>query len=338
MGTYRLMLAILVMLAHMGTNIGGRAQGVAAVVSFFIISGFVMTALIKRNYPTLSVAPWFFLDRAMRIFPQYLFYVVLTVAAFAWAGIKVPFIGGITVKSVLANAFLLPTGLYTWEAFGAVWIPQAWSLGLEATFYLFIPFLLILNLRIWAVIASMVVFTIAYLGIINTETWGYMSLSGTLFIFLCGSMLYDYRAAHNTKVIAAVYVYSLVLFVFVYNIPSLQLKWSFEVLLGVLLGLPVIIILSKIKSGLIDAELGNISYGAYLNHSLIIYLFEAASLDLTEKKVQLAVILSSILCGWFSFYLVERPVVLLRRRLRTTTKNSREVKHETSCDAVHASK
>lgn len=48
MGAYRLLLALLVALSHMGVKFWGVNLGVVAVISFFIISGFVMTSLIER--------------------------------------------------------------------------------------------------------------------------------------------------------------------------------------------------------------------------------------------------------------------------------------------------
>lgn len=319
MGTYRLALAVLVMLGHMGINFGGRAQGVASVVSFFIISGFVMTATIRRNFSSFNSIPRFFVDRAMRIFPQYLLYVFLTVAAFAWVGIEVPFMSGITAENVIANALLVPLGLYSWNIFGAVWIPQGWSLGLEATFYLVIPFLIFCNLRKWVMIPSMMVFTAAYLGYINTEIWGYMSLSGTLFMFLCGSFLYEIKDRYNPSIIVAVFIFSAALFYHLTNTPSLHFRWSYEVLLGLIIGLPVVFILSRIRTGALDHHLGNISYGVYLNHSLIIFLFDAAGLKHDTLVIQAAIIASSILAGWITFNLVEKPVIKLRRHLRSSS-------------------
>jgi len=322
MGLYRLLLAILVMLAHMGVNFNGHAQGVSAVVSFFIISGFVMTALVRKNYPSIASIPMFLLDRAMRIFPQYLFYLALTIAAFIFIKIEIPFINDINAKNIIANAFLVPTGLYSWEDYGAVWIPQGWSLGLEAKFYLLIPFLLFFMLRKATAILSMAVFLIAYLGIINTETWGYMSISGTVFIFLCGSFLFDIKERKNKISLCIIYVFVALLFFTLQQQPHLQAHWNYEVLQGFLIGLPVVAILSRLKSNKIDYELGNISYGAYLNHSLIIFCFDAWELGHQSFAMQASVILCSILFGWISFHLVESPVVKLRRRLR---RKAREV-------------
>jgi peptidoglycan/LPS O-acetylase OafA/YrhL len=71
-------------------------------------------------------------------------------------------------------------------------IPQAWSLSLEVFFYFVIPFIVIWgNKRSFAVvvIASLCIFFVAYLGIINTDEWGYRRLPGALFMFLAGAAM-----------------------------------------------------------------------------------------------------------------------------------------------------
>ena len=55
--------------------------GVGAVANFFIISGYVMAGIMRANYSHLGKPTLFFyLDRALRIFPQYLFYLLATQA------------------------------------------------------------------------------------------------------------------------------------------------------------------------------------------------------------------------------------------------------------------
>ena len=50
MGYYRLILALLVAASHAGLTFGRFNPGEIAVVSFFLLSGYVMTALIDRHY------------------------------------------------------------------------------------------------------------------------------------------------------------------------------------------------------------------------------------------------------------------------------------------------
>jgi peptidoglycan/LPS O-acetylase OafA/YrhL len=48
---------MLVAISHMGVTVAGFNPGVIAVVSFLIISGFVMTSLIERNYSARANSP-----------------------------------------------------------------------------------------------------------------------------------------------------------------------------------------------------------------------------------------------------------------------------------------
>jgi peptidoglycan/LPS O-acetylase OafA/YrhL len=70
-GTLRFVLAIVVALSHTGTVFLGYNTGVVAVVSFFMISGYVMALLIEKHYGSVGRVGHFYLDRAARLFPQF---------------------------------------------------------------------------------------------------------------------------------------------------------------------------------------------------------------------------------------------------------------------------
>jgi peptidoglycan/LPS O-acetylase OafA/YrhL len=60
LGTYRLLLAYLVVCSHLGMDLGVHFGvninvnvGVAAVVCFYALSGFVMAALMERHYQSI---------------------------------------------------------------------------------------------------------------------------------------------------------------------------------------------------------------------------------------------------------------------------------------------
>ena len=71
----------MVVVSHAGVTFAGLNPGVIAVVVFYLISGYVMAALVRGHYLAPPLPLLFYADRAGRIFPQYLFYVV---AALAW--------------------------------------------------------------------------------------------------------------------------------------------------------------------------------------------------------------------------------------------------------------
>jgi len=77
MGIFRLLLAISVLISHTQRTYFGLNLGVVAVISFLMLSGFVMTILIEKHYNSSRLVPSFYLDRAMRLQPQYLFYLLL---------------------------------------------------------------------------------------------------------------------------------------------------------------------------------------------------------------------------------------------------------------------
>jgi peptidoglycan/LPS O-acetylase OafA/YrhL len=76
MGLLRLFLAMLVVISHTGNTLYGYNIGVVAVISFFILSGYVMSMLIEKYYKQPSLIPTFYLDRITRLFPQYVFYII----------------------------------------------------------------------------------------------------------------------------------------------------------------------------------------------------------------------------------------------------------------------
>lgn len=74
-GTFRMFLALNVVVGHMGGSYFGIIMpGIAAVVCFFMISGYAMSGLIQGSYPRLPEdVGHFYLDRILRLGPQYYF-------------------------------------------------------------------------------------------------------------------------------------------------------------------------------------------------------------------------------------------------------------------------
>lgn len=316
MGAYRLVLAVLVLLSHLHKRVGGHNPGVAAVISFLLLSGFVMTALIRRHYATPNRIPMFFADRAMRLFPQFLLYMLLTVALVKTAPVSSIFLSKLTYPKIVLNVLMLPLGFYMFGLEHAILMPQAWSLGLEVTFYMIFPFLLIYRLERAAFALSVVVFLLAYVGMLDNDIYGYRLLPGTLFIFLCGSLLHGQSGARRKRFLKGVYLVAALMFIPVTVVPWLPKVPSVEVFVGFLVGLPMVAILSKKQSSFWDELAGNLSYGVFLNHMFIIWCFEAAGVSTRGSLKAVLIILCSMLLAWLSYRFVERPVITYRHRLR----------------------
>jgi len=319
MGTLRYVLALLVVLTHTGFNIGRFIQGVLAVVIFFMISGFVMTALIQKSYPTVQRMPAFLLDRVMRLFPQFLFYLALTslLMHFFVPTYALPPELGLEPKYILLNYLMLPMGFYMYVR-PDKWLimPQGWSLGLEMTFYLVLPLILAFRVRGLAFALSMVVFILACVGTISTNTWSYRLLPGTLFIFLCGSYMFNGSIKERRIALGSSMAVCTALFLGSKFVPQLGWPENSEVLVGVLVGIPLVYWITSIKSAKLDAFLGNLSYGIYLNHFFLMWLAEYFKLKFQSAEFMVFMFVATNIFAAFSFYAIERPVIRLRHKLR----------------------
>lgn len=309
MGTYRLLLAVAVMLSHIGVNYHDHNPGVIAVASFFLLSGYVMTALIERHYASLDQLVPFYLDRAMRLFPQFLLYSAISLVLIFTFRPQSWFLSDVTPWTALVNLTMVPLNFFHFFPHAQT-IPQAWSLGLESQFYLAIPFILVLRLRVPALIVSLLLFLLPYFHVVTPDTWGYRMLPGTLFVFLMGSLL---RTRDHPRLLLLAYAAVAVLGVFAIAKPADSV---YDVLFGVLIGFPIVMALTKLKFGRIDELAGNLSYGMFLNHFVLIWSFQVIGFQEASPWYVPMLLAGSFVLAWLSYELVEKRVIRLRHKLR----------------------
>lgn len=318
MGTYRFLLAIAVALSHMGVTFrGGHNPGTVAVISFFLISGFVMTGLVRSHYSEYRKLPMYYLDRLARIFPQYLFFLVLAVAGYFVFNISSPYLSKVSFAGAVANLLVVPLDFFMFSPAiaGCTFIPQAWSLGLELTFYLLFPAILIGGRRdLWFVV-SLLIWFVAASGVIDTDAWGYRLLPGTLFIFLLGSYIYDFRRPSPRHPAVLSFVLMLVSAVVFYVSGKLRLPYTYEVLVGLLVGVPALFLLARCKRSRWDDWFGNLSYGIFLCHFLVIWVFDSLGVRPDMARTVL-MITASVALAYLGYAAIEHPVLRWRRGLR----------------------
>ncbi|EWS65151.1 Acyltransferase family protein [Hydrogenophaga sp. T4] len=320
MGSYRFFLAILVAISHAGIGFFGYNPGVVAVISFYILSGYVMSLLIVKYYAHPSAIPTFYLDRAARLFPQFVFYMLLATIFIYFLKFDSQLTNKPTINEWLLNLLILPLGFYMYWADGPLVIPQAWSPGLEMTFYLAIPWILIFfsNRKIYTLAClSFLIFLTAYCGKINSDIFGYRLLFGTLFMFLIGwSFSKNDSNSIKFRFIALLLAGALLLIAFFNNF-IYQLPYNKEVLAGLIIGIPAINFIRHLNPSKIDEFLGNLSYGVFLNHFIIIWLMQkfltVKSFDIGNITILLA---SSCALALGSFLYIERPALKWRYTIR----------------------
>ena len=307
-----------------------------------VCSGYVMSGLISTHYSNPRKFGHFYLDRFLRIYPQYLFYFLVT-AALYYNGkvVNQDFLAGVTKSTAFLNALIIPLGypdsFYVYLR-NAMFIPQAWSLGLELTFYLIVPALVLFGdkrLTRWIALASCLVAAMAAFGYITTSTYGYSTLPGTLFVFVLGMEMHRKRdpVLRWGLTVFLVAVYGIVL-----SRPDLAaLPWTREVYMGGIIASIMVPILARIKFvkpnraltpkervsevfGRIDTAMGFISYGLFLNHFIFIWLLRTHTpLGHWENLSQdhlVIVLVAGTAAAWFTYKLIDEPISNLRAWLR----------------------
>ncbi|MCW8917625.1 MAG: acyltransferase [Gammaproteobacteria bacterium] len=324
-GTLRLLLAALVAMAHTGWLPFELNPGVVAVVGFYLLAGFVMHAQLSRHYPpSLHGAGWFYLERLLRIFPQYLFFLVLTVAFFYLLNPQVSYLSASPGPGDwLANLLVLPLNFYMFTGqLAFILIPPAWSLGAELQFYLLAPLLLFFRQR-WllpgAVLLSALVFTLALGGLLNPDHYGYRLLPGILFIFIAGIAV----SARRWRLLGAILLLSLLAAGVSYATGQWREGFIIEVLLGLWLGLALIVPLARLRPRGWDTRLGYLAYGVFLSHFLVIWLLQSLTTLESGTLTHFAAVLGgTLLLASLGHLLVESRLITLRRRIRQRAGNT----------------
>ena len=317
MGIYRFLLSIVVAISHAGVLVYGLNPGVIAVISFFLISGYVMTALICKNYFNLKKIIYFYIDRIFRIYPQYLFNIILVLVAYSFFGLTSDYLSQPSLIGLIQNLLIIPMGFFMtpWVGDKFMIIPPAWSLGLECCFYITIPFIIIYKLEKFLFLVSYIIFLMAYLGIISTDHFGYRLIFGTLYIFICGIYLYKNNNIKTNNPVKFTLIFSCLLLALTSLGSRLILPYNREVLLGIIFGILALSLLVNIKRTSLDDFFGNLSYGVFLSHYLIVFEFEQLGLSRNFGSISLMLLLSTLLSA-IGFFCFEKPVVTLRKRFR----------------------
>ena len=326
LGTLRLILALAVALSHADFRIAGLNPGVIAVTGFYLVSGYVMTGLLQRHYPDARHAGGFYLDRGLRLMPQYLFYLLLALVWFladlspAPAASQAYFLSRMPdAVDLLNNLAVIPLNYFMWNgADRYTLIPPAWSLGAEMQFYLLAPFVLLWPRRLLGLgLLGFGVYLLAVFGQVNSDWFGYRLLPGVLTFFLLGALLRHlhqhtrHRAA--LALVAAVVLGSLLIGALARAHGSLNQPYNQETLLGLILIFPLLHGLARRPRRGWDEHAGDLSYGLFLNHFLILWVVFPAGVSVAQLPLFL---LLGLLLAFVSQRYVERPVLALRKKLR----------------------
>ncbi|MEO0644775.1 MAG: acyltransferase [Cyanobacteria bacterium J06650_10] len=361
MGLLRVTLAIAVVVAHSENLFGfSFTGGLVAVKVFYVISGFYMSMVLDTKYVGPGSYRLFLSNRFLRLYPIYwaiLFSVLLTsIASFLlieeWNRLSnyVEYFDDFSLLTLgyLAISNLLIVGqdiimflgidpgngaLYFTNNFRDsdpqlykfLLVPQAWSLGVEVTFYLISPFLV--RRKNWVVVAIIVAsiglkaFVYFHLGY-RHDPWTYRFFPTELGLFLFGTISYrlyktckkrGFLTKKKNCTVSIVFLSTLFLYQF---LPFKEGYFvhiqdsSFLILAGI--SLPFIFEFSKVSK--LDRRIGELSYPIYLSHLWIISVVLPVlnGYDLTMYLGEITVLLS-IVTSYILIKTISDPIEKVRQ-------------------------
>lgn len=301
--------------------------GSHSVTVFFVLSGFLITWLLqkeKEHHKTIDVKK-FYLRRMLRIWPLYYLYLLIVV------GVTLAFQEHLHFKSLLLYIFLAPN-VHSVLGPRIQLLAHYWSLGVEEQFYLFWPWFnlkarSILNLALILIlifVATRLALHFIYPGSIF-EKFIRITRMQCIMIGAAGAILFKRRNFFflnliDNKVTQAICWVILSLIAFS-QFPSIRL---FDAEIISIISLFIIIGQLKIKNRVINLEkpmlhfLGSISFGIYIFHPLVIFLFvklfnhPGVDAPLKYVLVYSSIITFTVLLSYLSYNYFEKYFLALK--------------------------
>lgn len=311
LNSLRFFAAFLVVLHHAETirkkhelpnlqDIGLFRNGDNAVTFFFVLSGFLITyLLLKENKKTATISiKNFYIKRMLRIWPLYFLMVVIgtMVVPFAFDMLHINYQMPYTLSQVWFYFLFFLPGLVTYF-FGHHLLEPLWSIGIEEVFYLFwaplfkigkqkiVP-ILITIIVVKAVLLVMATYWIKeplFVFVVNSFRFEAMAVGGlgACFIFnrksdLSGLIIYKkpLQILMYGTLITYLLLFTTVenpLWKTIFHTPVLSALFIDGLFLYLIIGVSLIDHnILKLRSKVLN-YLGEISYGIYMYHLIIIF-------------------------------------------------------------------
>ena len=342
-GTFRYVLASMVMLAHLGP-MSMIHTGYYAVSGFFLLSGYLMTLSLHERYFLLQNGPGKdAINRLLRVLPSY--YVVLLLSILAvefWPDTALSIHERLRMPNDftewMANLLVVPlTGIDGLRSMHNL-IPPTWSLAIELVFWMLLP-LLVRSKRtalIWGALTVVYIFTLIWLNAsLQMRYYSYLAAS---LPFFCGAALYLWRgkmSAFSWKWLIPLWAMPLTYYltapILLSDTIYFSEKWYdgrtlFEGLyLAMSLNFFVVFALSRVTLAplwlmRLDRFLGNLSYPIFLVHVLAAVLVvkltdHALPPERSWSLFGGGLVLTNLL-AYLLWRFVEHPVQTVRERFK----------------------
>ena len=203
-------------------------------------------------------------------------------------------------------------------------VPQAWTIGIEITFYLIAPFLVRKKIKfIYSLIIISALLRIGlYTNGFENDPWTYRFFPTELMFFLLGTIAYHiYKKVEskNIKVSSLKIIYVFILFfTLFYSFIPFPFK-IFAYLFVFFLSVPFIFMLSKKWKK--DRYIGELSYPIYISHILLLWPIRFLKIPVFGELGLTLTIVTIIFSILLNEFVAKKIEIIRQRRVKSTTIN-----------------
>ncbi|WP_219210850.1 acyltransferase family protein [Variovorax boronicumulans] len=315
LGSWRFLLAFLVVISHLW---GGMIHGPAAyaVWGFFVLSGFLMTHVLRHKYGDSAAGLRdFAFNRILRIFPAYWISCIL-------GGIAILILPKIGVAlSTLNPQFAWPQGLVGWFGnitllplpVGNLLVPVSGALAVEVGAYMLMPLMAFNRPAAWLGLILSLLLNAVHGFQPDTFALRYSSFLTAFWVFAFGALISHYQG-HLRRLEAprlSVIFWLANSLVWLWNDAW---PWTYGLYCSVLLSAWVVLSLATRRPGRVDGFLGDLSYPIYLFHTVagaFVWLVVPQERSLLFLALSFGVTLA---VSWLVVVFVDRRIDGLKKR------------------------
>lgn len=351
MGLLRTLFALSVVLDHSPFNDGNMlVGGRLAVQLFYVISGFLISYILATD-PAYRSTARFYENRLLRLFPTYL---AVAVVALVLNWVANPEFIDVYRRSpdsadlflVLSNLFIFGqdwlmffgirngtlafTGSYAASdvpLYQGLLVPQAWTLGVELSFYLIAPFVLRSMWRVVALfLASLALRAVLlHMGVAQSDPWTYRFFPLELALFLAGALSHRLllpgwqRLAARFHYLPELATGLFVVYALFHFSVTINHNVRDALALAVFTGILPLTFIYQSRHRL-DKKIGQLSYPIYISHAVAILLVHQATswLGLTDAlAISVLNVLLSLMLAVVLWRLIDSRIERLRERVKS---------------------
>ncbi|WP_223584180.1 acyltransferase family protein [Sphingobacterium sp. GVS05A] len=304
--------------------------GEHGVTMFFVLSGFLITYLLLKEYDKTSFINIgkFYMRRILRIWPLYFLYISMTLIIL-WKYI-VPDLNLVYYLTFFANVPFIKSQSY-------LAMNHLWSISVEEQFYLFWPVLFLFFVRrnfVVCVLSVIIVLSVARVFIWYVSPFSLMALFSVVNRFDCMLIgaLGAFLVHRNNKIIDILNNRLLQISCWIIVLLLVVNKFIFfnsiiEIFVIEVVTLIIIIGQIKIKNRIVNLEnplfsyIGKLSFGLYVYHPLFIVGFYKfidfhffSNELLNVVIIFLSVLVSSLIMAHVSYYYFEQKFLNMKTR------------------------